>query len=509
VRTSPKAAPGVPLGADGGAKRPISFVATKIVQQALNEEVELADLAKLAECDAGFALRVVSIANSGAFGRRAEISNVQRACFFLGVRGLRNVALGLVLGDMAPPSEDGAFLLAMSLRRAVAARLIGEALRAPRADDAFTAGMFLELALLVRARTDLAGACQIARMPIAHRVAIERAYGFEEHTAEGAKLAAEMHLTDAVVYAIAHHHDAEPPEDHLAKIAWAAERVAGAWEGGEASAVRSVAEQALSAVGLNAEAAAEVLRRVPESLTLLAAAFERRIDEQIDLDKLAADAHAQLVEMNHGYERLVRRLEALVAEKEALAAELKRANLDLETLAATDALTRLPNKRSFATTLARDLALAARNGAHVSVVMVDIDHFKRINDTWGHTTGDLALVQVADALAKSARESDMVARFGGEEFVAVLSGASSGGARIVAERMRAAVERLSIQTPNGLLKVTASFGIASVQPRGANGGTDLVARADHALYEAKRAGRNRVALSADAEDVATRPSPRS
>jgi diguanylate cyclase len=218
--------------------------------------------------------------------------------------------------------------------------------------------------------------------------------------------------------------------------------------------------------------------------------------DQVDLDKLAADAHAQLVELNNGYERLVRKLEDLLKEKERLAQELQHANQELATLAATDALTGLPNKRAFAQAVARTLALADRNKSSVALVMMDIDHFKRINDTWGHPTGDRVLAKVGEVLPKCLRAGDMAARYGGEEFVLLLVDTDSEGARLVAERVRASLARAPIAGPDGPLTITASFGVASARGPGCKGAaSDLVARSDAALYNAKRAGRDRVLVA--------------
>ncbi len=472
------------------------MVATRIVQEAVSAEVSVADLAKLAESDAGFGARVLSLVNSAAYGRGTKVADVRQACALLGVRGLRNVALGLVVGDMIPTGEDGAILLTTSLRRGVAARLVAEAVGERATDDAFTAGMFLEIGLLARARDDLAGAAQVARMPAAHRSVVERAYGFEDHATAGAKLGKEMSLPETVIEAIARHHDIAPPDARLATIAWAAERVAGAWEGGDASRIRAEARQALANLGVPAGATEDILRRLPDLVTSAATAFQRQIEQQIDLDQLAADAHAQLVDLNHGYEQLVRRLEALLKEKEQLAGDLQRANEVLATLAATDALTGLPNKRAFIEAIGRNLALADRNETNLALIVIDVDHFKQFNDTWGHQTGDLVLAKVAEVLRGCLRASDMAARFGGEEFVALLSCTNGLGAKLVAERMRAALERTTVAGPKDPLKVTASFGVAAVKGPGCKDCEQgLVGRADAALYEAKRAGRNRVVLS--------------
>jgi diguanylate cyclase (GGDEF)-like protein len=474
-------------------KSPVCVVATQIIQTALQPDVALTDLAKLAEGDPGFALRVLTIVNSAAFLRAHRVGEVRQACALLGVRGLRNLALGLVINDMIPTGELGELLFLISIRRAVAARLIAQALEDKAPDDAFTAGMFLEVALLGRARDDIEGAARVAKMPALNRPIVERAFGYEMHGIEGAKLGAELGLPPEIVEAVAHHHDENPPVSKLAKIAWAAERVSAAWEGGHVKKIRADAVHAMTQIGVPPKSIDELMTKIPELVNATAAAFDRRVVGQPALDQLAADANAQLVEMNNTYAALVRRLEALVIEKDQLTKDLQRANSELASLAATDGLTQLPNKRSFNEVLARELALADRNATALSLVVVDVDHFKKINDTWGHAVGDIVLAHLADILKKSLRTSDFAARYGGEEFVLLLPCTPRDGAALVAERVRAMVAEKPFPANDGTVSVNVSLGVASIIGPGCrDAAAKFFERADAALYAAKNGGRNRV-----------------
>jgi diguanylate cyclase (GGDEF)-like protein len=487
---------GETMGVEQRTKAPLSIVAARIVQEALRPDVTLEALTKLAVGDPGFAARVLSMVNSAAYRFQGRVTDVRQGCTLLGERGLRNLALGLVVSDMVPIGDGAAVLIAVSMRRAVAARLIAEAWGERVGDDAFTAGMFLEIGLLSRAREDLEGAVRVARMPGAHRCVVDRAFGLEDHALSGASLARELGLPESVTESIARHHDAAPPRATIPRIAWAAERVAAAWEGGDLALLEIEAGRALDALGIAPIDADQLMRAIPEHVAAMGVVFDRPVGEQTQLDQLAADAHAQLVELNNGYAELVRRLEALLAEKEELTRELRRANGELANLAATDSLTGLPNKRALSDALAREAAMADRSKSSLSVVMIDVDHFKKVNDTWGHAAGDAVLVRVGEVLLGTLRASDLAARYGGEEFVAVLPSTDAGGAMVVAERMRRAFEAAVTETPQGAIRVTASFGVASVKGPGCyDGVAALLARADAALYTAKEGGRNRVALA--------------
>jgi diguanylate cyclase (GGDEF)-like protein len=161
----------------------------------------------------------------------------------------------------------------------------------------------------------------------------------------------------------------------------------------------------------------------------------------------------------------------------------------VQRLAATDGLTKIANRRTFEATLEREVARATRSAEHVSLVMVDIDHFKALNDTHGHQAGDEVLRNVAAALSCECRDFDTPARYGGEEFAVILPGCGPDEAIDIAERLRRAVSAAPAVVP-----ITASAGVATY-PSHAGDADTLVRAADEALYRSKHAGRNRTTVS--------------
>jgi diguanylate cyclase (GGDEF)-like protein len=186
----------------------------------------------------------------------------------------------------------------------------------------------------------------------------------------------------------------------------------------------------------------------------------------------------------------------ITARKQAESA-LQQANEELARLSTTDGLTGLANRRHFDAVLQAEWLKLRREKQPLSLVMADVDFFKRYNDTYGHQPGDLCLSSVAQAIrSQLKRPADLAARYGGEEFAAILPGTGPEGARHVAELVRGAVERLGLPhaASTATDHVTISVGVASVIPRDGALPDELIRLADEALYRAKKEGRNRTVL---------------
>jgi len=162
---------------------------------------------------------------------------------------------------------------------------------------------------------------------------------------------------------------------------------------------------------------------------------------------------------------------------------------DLEREALTDPLTQVFNRRALENIAVKILGHARRYGSPVSILSIDLDHFKRVNDSFGHPAGDSALQQFTDLARKMLRQSDVLARFGGEEFIALLPSTSRAEAHATAERLRSAVSRNDFDLGGELIRLTVSIGLVSCPEDGADWPM-LLAKADGFLYQAKRAGRN-------------------
>lgn len=223
-----------------------------------------------------------------------------------------------------------------------------------------------------------------------------------------------------------------------------------------------------------------VIDRVPRELSPQQQDALQRLSRQAVVHLELRKAARRLREDRNEMQRYQIRLEEYQAK-------LERINAQLETQSVTDSLTGLYNRRAFAQQLGQSIAHAERSGEPLSLVMIDIDHFKSLNDTFGHLAGDEVIRQLGDVIRATARTGDIAARYGGEEMAVILPGSDRDAATVLAERLRRAVEA----TPWARRAITVSVG-ATTCTTGKTGATEIVSQADKALYRAKHLGRNRV-----------------
>ena len=193
--------------------------------------------------------------------------------------------------------------------------------------------------------------------------------------------------------------------------------------------------------------------------------------------------------------KLEQRVQERTLDLNATLGQLQDANAQLQRLSMTDGLTQISNRACFDVALAAEFKRAVRHKTYLSLLLIDVDHFKQVNDTWGHLAGDASLQALARLLqSRIHRVGDLLARYGGEEFVVMLSETKPDDARAMAESFRLAIEQLQVDFQGQTLRLTASVGLAITIPTVATEPLALLAAADKALYLAKQSGRNQVCV---------------
>ena len=231
-----------------------------------------------------------------------------------------------------------------------------------------------------------------------------------------------------------------------------------------------------------------VVRPLVQATDLVSGLVEGKLEQEIPEARHQDEIGAMM--------RALRVLKQRMRERNSLAKEREALITQLQTSSNTDFLTGVLNRRAFYTHADQQMGVAQRYRRAVSVVLFDIDHFKRINDSYGHQAGDAILIGVSQCVAQLLRKVDVLARYGGEEFIILLPESDLAQAAAVADKLRAALEERVFETEGDRrINVTASFGVATLA--GGEALDKLTKRADIALYRAKRLGRNRVELAGD------------
>ena len=484
----------------GNAELPVlPAVVMHVTRVASDPEYSVGDLAGIIEQDPGLSARVLQAVNSPYYSPRSKIATAQRAVAFMGIHAVRNLVLCLAARRLFVIKADFPLELFWenALRRAAAARCLAKRINLAQPDELFTLGLCQDLGVLIRLQENPEVGpvfAEAARSPAEQRLEIERESG-EGHDELGFRLFTEWGLPDTLAVPLLYHHRPEETPAHVdrAKVAFAAEAVADLLVVEDKQLAMTTARARLEIVGIPPDDIGDVVGETTRLVADAAQMLEVKVSEQPSFEAIQAAASEGLLSLNLSYQSLTDQLKGSLEQQRQMAEELRRLNEQLARQATTDALTGLANRRAFDETLARELAQTDRQQKPLCLLILDVDHFKRFNDTYGHQAGDVVLKSVGHAIGAAVRKSDFAARYGGEEFAVILPFTPREGALIAAERIRSRIEEARIPWEGQELAVTVSVGCAQCSDPGhARAAVKLLRDADDALYDAKEAGRNRV-----------------
>lgn len=492
----------------------LSAVSMKVMQMALDPDVSLKEFGEVMMLDVALSARVLKIVNSAYYGLPRQVTTVSQAVVILGVRVIRNIALSLSVLDAFPVDTGKAVYSGFwerALCSAVVAREVAGRARPKVKEEAFAAGLLEDIGTFLMARC--LGDEYVAVLEEAENRGVGLSTAEEhllgtDHARVGAVVAERWALPPSLLNSILYHHD--PGKAHelglpvataeIAELAYLGGLAADIFYGWDKSRkITRFKEDVNAFFRIDVAAAEDILSSISDLTSQAASCFQIKIDAGRSYGEILQEANVELGRMNLKYDQLYHEMMAVAAELQLkndrlarLTTELEDKNLRLQQLAERDGLTGVANHRRFQEFLTRQIVQAKRYGRALSLIMVDIDLFKSVNDTYGHQQGDAILRGLAKILAGSVRESDLVARYGGEEFAIVMAETSLKGAVVAAEKIRRVVEQCHFPRENGdPLRITISLGVASLGP-GADSQVQLIEEADKALYQAKTRGRNRV-----------------
>ncbi|MDH4022656.1 MAG: GGDEF domain-containing protein [Gammaproteobacteria bacterium] len=472
-------------------------VAMRVLHLAQDPEIELGLVADVVSADPAIAAKVMRIANSAMYARRRQSSNLRQALITLGLNATLTLALSFTLVS-ALNRPTGGFNFQAYWRRTILSaawgKLLATELGRRDAEEVFLASLLQDLGMLVIDKLWPEVYEGIAPFKIEHARICQHEQNCigSDHRSIGAALLKIWNMPAGLVQGVQHSHDpsaagVEGEQKPFVRAVALSGILSEVWlDSRNDPVLRQVGMQAHKYLGIQPSRLGELFDHVREQLPVAEELFQMDLYDAAQLQDIADAAKETL--MVHNLRQISHR-ENLEESKKILEEE----NIELKVENVRDPLTNAHNRRYFEQSLAREFQTAVKHAWPLSVIFVDVDRFKQINDGYGHQTGDTVLQAVAKLLRESLRDSDIVARYGGDEFVLLLPGTDAGLADQVGERLCAYIRNQSIEAPDGQhVGVTLSLGVATCDSHTRfDGPKELLAAADSALYHSKREGRNR------------------
>lgn len=484
-------------------------VAVQVLTMTQADDLSVSEIARVIQQDPALTGRLLKIVNSSLFGMSRKISSLQQAMVVLGLRTVKVMVLSFSLVDTMRSRKGGGFDFAAYWRRslttAVTSRLLAEQVHKAISDEAFVSGLLCDLGILA--------AFQCAH-ELYEPVLVKYESGFEPfqtveqsvlgvtHQELSAELLNHWSLPETLCNAVRSHHapvgdpiPANAAEPMLTRVLRAAAIIADLFCADiRAGTLDTIKGQIVEQLPIEEGALSEVLTALDSHVKETASLFALSIGPTRNYQEIQAEACVQLARLTMAAEleraQIAQREQAVRRQVE----ELNDENQKLAHQATVDALTSIGNRAALQQRLDREFAAAAKSGNPVYMLLLDLDRFKKLNDTFGHQTGDEALRQVGNCL-KRLSGGCFPARYGGEEFAVLAPNVSAAEVRELAERIRIGVQQLRIPHGTKFVSITTSVGIGSISPDEAGfKPRELIERADRCLYDAKHSGRNRVIM---------------
>jgi diguanylate cyclase (GGDEF)-like protein len=459
-------------------------------------------LAEIIKSDPALTTRILKLANSSYYRLPNKVDSLVQATALIGTQALKNLALSFVIIEGFHGAPQGSFNFNLFWRRAVSSAVASEILAENtgfRDRDIFISSLLQDIGVLIMFLSDATAYTEVIdnkRISGKSTTEAEKEHFGFDHAEVGYHLLKTWQLPETIFEPIRYHHSQNPKEPYLipARILALADKISSIYHGTQCNKKSIQVHQALNSIyGLQSEQANAIIDKIGvESLEIIEC-FSIHPGKLKPFSLIMQEANEELGRLNYSYEQIVLELTQAKQNAEQLAIELKRSNDKLRELALRDSLTCLYNHRYFYEVLESQIQNSLRYNHPVSLLLMDVDHFKRVNDTYGHPAGDLVLKEISQILVKLVRRSDIVARYGGEEFAVILPETGIVSAKVLAQRLRRGVEQLKVKYNNILISVTISIGLASSDMDGIEVTREsLIAKSDHALYKAKSKGRNKV-----------------
>lgn len=480
-------------------------IAVQILNTVQDSESSLADLEKIISADPALTSKMLRIANSAFYSLPNEVNTINRALSILGTNVIKNIALSFVIpsylrGD-STSFFDFDYFWRRSVTSAVAAELLVGLLK-EKNEDIFVTAILQDLGILLMYLNKGQEYAMTLKESFDNinisLIEIEqKKYDFD-HQKLGFALLSDWSIPTSITMPMQFHHEPESaPEEYqkAANILMAANMMSAIYTSGNTGErvqeLQVILEEKFS---IEPEKSRKLLDDVALTSVDVLQIFDIDPGLMKPYSQMLQEANDALGKLNLSYEQLILELQESKEKTERFANELREANVQLQELAFRDGLTNLYNHRYFQETLGKELERSKRFGRPLSLILFDIDFFKKVNDTYGHPAGDQVLINLANAINSAVRPNDIIARYGGEEFAVILPETGRTGMKVFAERMRRCVESVTTTVKDTPIKVTISGGGTEFSADSGVSQQELLDSADRGLYMSKENGRNRITI---------------
>ncbi|RJR21672.1 MAG: GGDEF domain-containing protein [Nitrospiraceae bacterium] len=480
-------------------------IALRIIQEIKKDKSSLNDLAEIISYDPALTAKILRIANSSFYALPYKVDSIERAVHILGLEALKNIALSfaIVKGFKRNPVDefDHELFWKRSITSAVSAEMIAAKLKMKR-EDTFVTPLLMDIGVLVTYLVRPDDYLRVINKKRASSMSTSEAeasvYGFD-HQDVGSEILKKWGLPESIYMPIAYHHNKKDcPADlkNMVDILMLADIMSSVYHGNKSSRKFSELKQLLQEkLDITDIEVSEFVDQIAGKTVEILTSFELDPGDMKPYSQILQDANEELGKLNFSYEQLVMELKQAKEMAEKLAVEAWEAKEKLREVAIKDGLTNLYNHKHFQDIMDKELPRVERYAHVLSLIMIDIDYFKKINDTYGHPQGDVVLRAIADIFEQTVRKPDTTARYGGEEFAIILPETDIKGAVVLAERLRQIVEKLELKLGDKTVKITISLGVTTYDPgRGRKTKAEIIDAADKALYSSKKTGRNKLSI---------------
>lgn len=483
-------------------------VASKLITLTSKEETTLADIGELVSQDISLSTKILKVSNSAFYSFPQQIGSIKQAVSILGMNAVRSLVLSFSFLTMKAGTVKSRFnfeaFWEKSLASAVTTKLILEHTKGADTEEAFVSGLLQNLGELILARSfpdEYDKVLQAVEDKQQDSFAAEETIFGLNHTVVGLEVAQHWGFPEVLLIPLQYHHH---PEEYPGKNASIRATVRAVYLADILVNIlyskrpemyhKQFRKEAGNLLGLTTESIEAILDQVHTKVKEAGTYFNLKIKTTKSVQEILQEANIRLSLINLDYDQMNKQLVLAKIHLENLTKELEKKNKILDNLANIDGLTGVYNHRYFQNILDQEISRALRHKTSISIILIDIDHFKLVNDTYGHQIGDFILAEFSKIIQENIRQYDTLARYGGEEFVVVLPETSCENALVVGEKLRSVIEQTGFHDSREKYHVTASFGLACGTPATEDNfnKNDLIHQADQALYEAKAKGRNRV-----------------